>query len=295
MSTVTNGTLLGLNTMTYLPAAYTPGMPVVLVIALPGAGEIGTNSALMLNAGPFTALKQGIDLGLPIVCVEIQNTDQDPRPTEEQGYITALKAIYTNLLAIGVTGYSRSGQDWDWFAGFSEADLAEINFMFEISSEGPVADEPGIPGAWMPAWFLQSGVQWWGICGDQDSFYNSNQYSMLPRYNALKAVAPNQAYFTTMPGLGHSGAVWNTAYAIGGVKNAAGLDFWHWAASFGAAAVVVPPPPPPPPVIVSAPAPLIFPLVTTAQLQAIKSPAIGWGYFNTDTGKITVWNGTSWS
>jgi Family of unknown function (DUF5977) len=254
MSTISSGTILGLNIMTYQPTGFKPGQPVVLIISLPGAGEIGTNAALMLNAGPFAAaLKPGVDLGLNVVCVEIQNTDQDPRPTEEQGYISALKSIY-NATAIVVTGYSRSGQDWDWFAGFSEADLAEITAIFEISSEGPVADEPGIPGAWEPAWFLQSGVQWWGVCGDQDSFYNSNQYSMLPRFNALKAVAPNQAQFTVLPGVGHSAASWNVAYSVGGVKNAAGQDFWHWAASFGTAAVVTPTPvvvPPPPPTVYS--------------------------------------------
>jgi hypothetical protein len=275
------------NIMTYEYTGYEPGQPVVLIIGSPGAGEIGTNAALMLNAGPFTALKQGVDLGLPgIVCVEIQNTEQDPRPKEMQGMINALKAIYTNIVAIGVTGYSRSGQDWDWFAGFAETDLAEIKFMFEISSEGPVIGEAGLPGSWEPAWFLQSGVQWWGVCGDQDSFYNSNSNSMLPRYNQLKAVAPNQAYFTVMPGLGHSGAVWNTAYAVGGVKNAAGQDFWTWAASFAPAVVA-------PPVVVAPAAGLQLVSATTAQL-ALVTPTAGLTYFNSTTGKITVGNGTIW-
>lgn len=281
MSSVTNGTLLGLNTMTYLPTGYVAGQPVVLVLALPGAGEIGTSPALMLNAGPFaSALKPGVDLGLNIVVVEIQNQDQDPRPTEEQGYITALKAIYTNIIAIGVTGYSRSGQDWDWFAGFSEADLAEIKFIFEISSEGPVADEPGIPGSWQPAWFLQSGVQWWGVCGDQDSFYDSNQYSMLPRYNALKAVAPNQAQFTVLPGVGHSAASWGVAYSVGGVKNAAGQDFYTWAASFGAAAVPVPAPTPTPTAV---PVPPPAPTPTPAPARTIKSILVTYSDGTTQT------------
>lgn len=290
MSTVTTGTLLGLNTMTYLPAGYFAGQPVVLVISLPGAGEIGSNPSVLLNNGPFSVLKPGVDLGLDIVCVEIQNTDQNPRPTEEQGYITALKATY-NAVAIVATGYSRSGQDWDWFAGFVESYLAELAAIFEISSEGPVPDEPGIPGAWQPQWFVQSGTQWWGVCGDQDSFYNSNANSMLPRFHTLAAAAPKQANFTTMPGLGHTSAVWNTAYSIGGVKNAAGLDFWHWAASFAPSAVNVPPAP----VVTAAPAPLLVPPATTAQLKAISNPLLAATYFNTDTEKITTWNGSAWS
>jgi hypothetical protein len=289
MATVINSTIAGLNAMTYLPTGFNPEQAYPLVLAFPGAGEIGTNAALMLNAGPFTALLPGVDLGLNLIVVEIQNQDADPRPVEMQAWINAVKALYKVSAIIG-TGYSRSGQDWDWFAGDAETDLAELAAIFEISSEGPVPDEPGIPGAWEPQWFVQSGVQWWGVCGDQDSFYDSNANSMLPRYQSLLAVAPKQAFFTVMPGQGHSGSVWNTAYAIGGVKNAAGQDFWHWAASFGAAATGTTPPP----VVVAAPAGFQLPVATTAQLATV-SPVAGLQYYNSTTQKVTTGNGTSWT
>jgi hypothetical protein len=295
-ASVTNGTISvfgqTLNTMTYLPNGYKAGQPYPLLLCMPGAGEIGSSASLMLNAGPFSILKQGIDLGLNLIVVEVQNQDQDPRPNEVQAYITAIKSLY-NVSAIVLSGYSRSGQDIDWFAGYSESDLAEIVGMYEISSEGPVADEPGIPGAWQPAWFVQSGVKWWGVCGDQDSFYNSNQYSMLPRYNALKAVAPNQAQFTVLPGVGHSSASWGPAYTPGKLLNAAGQDVYAWTASFGPA-VVVAPPPPVPPVVTPPPAGLQLPIATAAQLATVP-PAIGLTYFNSTTGKITTGNGTAWT
>lgn len=299
-ATISNGTIsiLGqtLNTMTYLPAAYKPGQPYPLLLAMPGAGEIGTSAALLLNAGPFSALLQGVDLGLKLIVVEVQNQNPNPRPNEVQAYITAIKSLY-NISAIVLTGYSRSGQDIDWFAGNAESDLAEIVAIYEVSSEGPVADEPGIPGAWEPAWFLQSGCLWWGICGDQDSFYNSNQYSMLPRYNALKAVAPKQAQFTVLPGVGHSSASWGPAYTPGKLLNAAGQDIYQWTASFGLPAVVIPPPVvvPPPPVVLAPPAGLQLPVATTAQLAMIIAPPAGYTYFNSTTGKATTWNGTSWT
>lgn len=292
MSTITNGTLsiLGqtLNTMTSLPTGFIPGHPYPLLLSMPGAGEIGTSAALMLDAGPFSSLKPGVDLGLNLIVIEVQNQNQDPRPSEVQAYITAIKSMY-NISAIVLTGYSRSGQDIDWFAGNAESDLAEIVGMFEISSEGPVADEPGIPGAWEPAWFVQSGCLWWGVCGDQDSFYDSNQYSMLPRYNALKAVAPNQAQFTVLPGVGHTDAAWGPAYTPGKLLNAAGQDVYQWTASFGTPVVVTPPP-----VVVSPPAGLQLPIATAAQLATLK-PAAPILYFNSDTKLTTYWNGTSWT
>lgn len=300
MATVKNFTISvfgqTLNAMVYTPTNYDPWVALPCLFSLPGAGEIGNNAALMLNAGPFSSLKPGVDLGLNILVVEVQNQNQDPRPVEVQAYITAIQALY-KISAIVATGYSRSGQDWNWFEGNAESELAELTAVFEISSEGPVADEPGIPGAWEPAWFVQSGTLWWGVCGDQDSFYNSNQYSMLPRYNALKAIDASRSQFIVLPGVGHSSASWGPAYTPGKLLNAAGQDVYQWTASFGTPVVVTPPPvvvPPPPPVVVAPPAGLQLPIATTAQLATV-TPANGLTYFNSTTGKITVGNGTAWT
>lgn len=299
MPTITNFTIpvfgQTLNVMGYEYTGYDPTVAVPCLLVFPGAGEIGTNPSLMLNAGPFSALKAGVDLGLKILVFEVQNQNQNPRPAEIQAYITALKGLY-KISAIVLSGYSRGAQDVCWFIGNAESEMAEIAGVFEVSSEGPVADEPGIPGAWEPAWFVQSGCLWWGVCGDQDSFYNSNQYSMLPRFNALKAVAPKQAQFTVLPGVGHSSASWGPAYTPGKLLNAAGQDVYQWTASFGAAIVVTPPPVviPPPPVVTPPPAGLQLPIATTAQLATV-TPANGLTYFNSATGKITVGNGTLWT
>jgi hypothetical protein len=284
-----------LNVMGYEYTGYDPNVSVPCLIVFPGAGEIGTNASLMLNAGPFSSLKSGVDLGYKILVFEVQNQNQNPRPAEIQAYITALKALY-KISAIVLSGYSRGAQDVCWFIGNAESEMAEIAGVFEVSSEGPVADEPGIPGAWEPAWFVQSGCQWWGVCGDQDSFYNSNQYSMLPRFNALKAVAPNQAQFTVLPGVGHSSASWGPAYTPGKLLNAAGQDVYAWTASFAPAIVVTPPPVvvPPPPVVVAPAAGLQLVNATTAQLALVK-PLAGLTYYNSTTGKITVGNGTAWT
>ncbi len=292
MSTVKNFTLpiLGqtLNAMAYTPTNYDPTVALPCLLCFPGAGEIGTNAALLLNAGPFSVIKPGIDLGYDLLVIEVQNQNPNPRPAEIQAYIAALKALY-KISAIVASGYSRGGQDADWFIGNSEPEMAELAGIYEISSEGPVADEPGIPGSWEPAWFLQSGAQWWGVCGDQDSFYDSNQYSMLPRYNALKTVVPRQAHFTVLPGVGHSSASWGPAYTPGKLLNAAGQDVYAWTASLGAAIVMNPPPP-----VVAPPPGLQLPIATSMQLSTV-TPVAGLQYWNLTTLKVTTGNGTSWT
>jgi hypothetical protein len=302
MSTINNLTISvggqSLNTMVYLPAGYDPTKAYPMMVFLPGSGEIGNNAALLTVHGPFLYLKAGVDLGLPIIVAAVQNQNQNPRPVEELAYLSALGSLYkvTGFIPLGL---SRGGQDWDWFIGNAQSNLKQILGLAIASSEGPVTDENGIPGSWTPAWLAAGNIPYWAACGDQDSFYNSNQWSVLPRYNALKAIAPQLAFLDVWKGAGHGDPVWSDFFNPAWVSPTMGMSIYKWAASLGTAVVVTPPPvvvppPPPPPVIQTPPAGLQLPVATTAQLATI-TPTAGLTYYNSTTGKPTTGNGTSWT
>lgn len=225
---VSSGSLLGLNTLTYLPTNFDPTRAYPCLIFLPGAGEIGTNAALLTAHGPFLYLKDGVDLGLDLIVVAIQNVNQNPRPSEVQGYITALRKLY-NISAIIGTGLSRGGQDWEWFANNSESNLSELAGLVLFSSQGTVSDMPSIPGTYKAALFLKYGVRfWWGI-GTNDSFYDANK----AKYTSLVSIAPSLATWTEWAGAGHGDPVWKDGYNPAWIKNALGKSIYTWAASFG--------------------------------------------------------------
>jgi hypothetical protein len=236
--------------------------------------------------GPFLYLKQGVDLGLNLIVIAIQNTNADPRPAEVQGYLNAVKALYKVSAFIG-TGLSRGGQDWDWFISNAENQTAEMAALCLASSEGAPSTEPGIPGGFQPSWLLANNVPYWQACGTADSFY-SPPNGVLGKYNQLKAIAPQLAFLDTWAGVGHGDPVWADFYNPAWVSPAVGKSIYTWAASFGTGIVT-------PPVVPPAPSPLMIPAATPAQLAAIVSPTLWSAYINTGTGKLTIWNGTAWS
>lgn len=240
MATITSSKILGLNMMTYLPTNYISTTAYPCLMFLPGSGEIGTNPALLQAHGPFAYIKQGVDVGLNLIVIAIQNVNPNPRPSEVQQYITAVKSLYNISGFIG-TGLSRGGQDWDWFVSNAESQLAQMIGMVMFSSQGPVSDTPGIAGTWTPKWFVDTKVPYWFGIGTQDPFYDANK----ARYNALIASGAT-AYWTEWPGVGHSDPVWSDGYNPAWIKNSLGKSIYTWAASLGQPVVVTPPPPPPP-------------------------------------------------
>lgn len=167
-----------------------------------------------------------------MIVIAVQNQNANPRPAEIQLYLNAIKALYKISAFIG-TGLSRGGQDWDWFIGNAESQLAEMAALLIASSEGPVTDEPGIAGSWSPAWFSANNVYYWAACGTLDSFYNANSLSVLPRYQSLKAVAPNLAFMDTWIGAGHGDPVWSDFFNPAWVSPTQGKSIYTFAASLG--------------------------------------------------------------
>lgn len=243
MSTITKGTILGLNSLTYLPTNYDPAKIYPCLLFLPGAGEIGTNASLLTVHGPFQYLKSGVDLGLDLIVVAIQNTNQNPRPAEIQMYITALKKLY-NISALIGTGLSRGGQDFAWFANNAESQLQELAALILFSSQGTVSDMPSIPGTYTPSLFVKNKVFYWQGCGTMDSFYSARK----AEYQALNALAPELCAWTEWAGAGHGDPVWSDGYNPAWQKNVLGKSIYQFAVSYGTAAVVIPPPVVAPPI-----------------------------------------------
>lgn len=250
MSTVASSQIWGWNTLTYLPTGFDKTKPTPCLLFFPGAGEIGTNAALLTVHGPFLYLKSGVDLGLNLIVIAVQNSDQNPRPSELQQIITAIKALYNVSTFIG-TGLSRGGQDWAWFANNAESQLAELSGMVLFSSEGTVTDENGIPGTFTPALYLKHNVSYWLGIGTQDPFYDHNK----AEYTALTAIAPKLAIWTEWAGAGHGDPVWSDGYNPAWTNNVIKMSIYQWAVSIsGVQAIPAPPPVVIPPPVVTPPA-----------------------------------------
>lgn len=262
MATVINGTLLGLNILTYLPANFDKAKSYPCLVFLPGAGEHGKDISLLSVHGPFQYLKSGVDLGLDLMVVAIQSTNDHPQPAEVQSYITALKTLYTNIGEIVATGLSRGGESWDWFICASENNLAQISGLVMASSQGPVTDLKTIPASWQPSLLVKHKIPYWFICGDQDTNYDSAN-GMLGREKSLAALDPTLTTMTVFKGSGHDASVWGPVYDPKWKGNAWNTDIYTWASKFGASVVVSPPPVViPPPVVVP-------PVVTPKTIKSI--------------------------
>lgn len=262
MSTVTTKKLgtTGLNLMEYLPTGYDPKKAYPCLCFLPGAGEIGSNAALLTAHGPFQYLKSGVDLGLDIIVLAIQNVNQNPRPVEVDIYVNAIKSLY-NISALIGTGLSRGGQDWEWYVNNADSQLSKVSALVLFSSEGTVSDMPGISGTYTPSLFVNHGVKFWWGCGTQDSFYDANK----TKYKALAGLAPQLAAWTEWAGIGHGDPVWSDGYNPAWTKNELGMSIYTWAANI--AKVVAAPPVNLPPVIAP-------PVVT--QPKTIKSVTVNY-------------------
>jgi hypothetical protein len=238
MATVTAGKILGMNSLTYLPTNYDPAKAYPVLIFMPGAGEIGTNASLLTVHGPFLYLKQGVDLGIDLIVIAIQNQTQNPRPSEMAGYVTAVNSLYKTTGIIG-TGLSRGGQDWEWYANNNEGYLQTIKGLVVFSSQGTVADQPGIPGTFNPSLYKKYNIPIWRGEGDQDFTWDINNGSN----NALAAVAPNLAIWTVWKGAGHGDPVWSDGYNPKWVNNSLKQSIYTWAASLAPTGTTPPPPP----------------------------------------------------
>jgi len=239
MATVTTKKLgnTGLNMIEYLPTNYDKTKSYPCLCFLPGAGELGTNASLLTVHGPFSYLKSGVDLGLDLIVLAIQNVNQNPRPSEVQIYVDNIKQLYNISTLIG-TGLSRGGQDWAWFVNNSEKQLQELAALCLFSSQGTVSDMPGIPGTYNPSLFLKNNVYYWQGCGTLDSFYAARK----AEYAALAAIAPDLAVWTEWAGAGHGNPVWSDAYNPAWIKNSLGKSIYQWSAAFGASQTGTPPP-----------------------------------------------------
>lgn len=236
-------TINGQNALVYQPSMCNSTNACNCLYYFVGSGEQGTNAALLTANGPFTKIKAGVDMQLPLIVVALQAVNANPRPTEVDADITALRAKF-NIAGIVGTGISRGGQSWDWYISNQQSYMNKVIGLVMGSSEGPVSDEPGIAGTWTPSWFGK--IPYWFCIGTQDQFYNAN----LLRYQQLVA-AGGVAYWTGWPGAGHAAApVWNDMYSLPGQapdttwkNNVLKTDIYTWAASLGRSTLVSIPPP----------------------------------------------------
>jgi hypothetical protein len=246
--TITYTTINGQNALVYQPSICNSGNACNCLYYFVGAGEqaqsgntLAQNQALLTANGPGVYLKAGVDLKLPLIVVSLQAINANPRPTEVQADINALRAMF-NVKGIVMTGISRGGQSIDWYISNTQNNINNLVGVATGSSEGPVSDEPGIAGTWTPAWFGK--IPYWFCIGTQDPFYNAN----IARYTALQS-AGDVAYLTVWPGAGHAAVpVWNDLYSLPGQApdnvwktNVVGTDLYTWAAGLGGSTVATPP------------------------------------------------------
>lgn len=199
--------IAGLNALVYTSPGLDTTQPVNLMLFTPGAGEQGVDITKLFIHGPFQFLKNGVDIKAPLLVVAVQNVNTDPRPDEYQTYIDGIKKVY-KVNKIVLTGLSRGGQNAEWFANSSEANLAEISGMVLFSSQGTVIGYTDFTGFFTPLLYLKYNIPIWRGLGDQDFTWGINWRTD----SAMRSVAPKLAIWTVWPGAGHGDPVWVQGY-----------------------------------------------------------------------------------
>lgn len=220
----------------YLPSNYDKTKAYPCMLFFPGSGEVnGPITALNVH-GPFLYLNKGVDLGLDLIVIAVQNSEQYPIT-----YINAIKALYKVSTFIA-TGLSEGNMSWMEFAFIGEANFAQIGAFFMFSGEpeyGAAVRDPTL--------FVKYKSFYYAGCGDQDLFYNLQGKGMLELYNAIKALNPSLCDIDVWKGVAHGDPVWSDGYNPAWKSPTMGMSIYQKAASLYPVAqpVVVPPVNPP--------------------------------------------------
>lgn len=229
--------IAGLNALVYTYAGMDTALPANLLFWTPGAGEQGLDITKLYINGPFRFLKTGYDIKAPLLIVAVQNVNPNPRPEEIQSYIDGIKKLY-KINKIVLTGLSRGGQNAEWYANVSEANLSTISGIVVFSSQGsPVGVLP-------PSLYLKYNIPVWRGEGDQDFTWDINNNAN----KAFSAAAPKLAFWSLWPGAGHGDPVWAQGYdpfpvATNPIYATMKMSIYQWASTIMGA-------PPAPPVVV---------------------------------------------
>jgi hypothetical protein len=223
----------------YLPSNYDKTKAYPCMLFFPGAGEInGPITALNVH-GPFLYLNKGIDLGLDLIVVAVQNF-KGP-----QVYIDAIKALY-KISTFIATGLSLGNQAWMEFVFTGAVNFKEVGAFFMFSGDpeyGAAVRDPTL--------FTTNNAFYYGGCGDQDSFWKMNKVGMDELYEAVKLLNPADCAFDVWRGAGHGDPVWSQGYDPNWKSPSMEVSIYAKAASLYPVSAPIPPPPPPEKVVKS--------------------------------------------
>jgi hypothetical protein len=205
------------------------------MLFFPGAGEINGSITALNVHGPFLYLNKGVDLGLDLIVIAVQNYKSP------QVYIDSIKALYKVSTFIA-TGLSLGNQAWMEFAFTGASNFAQIGAFFMFSGDpeyGSAVRDPTL--------FTKYNTFYYGGCGSYDSFWKMNKVGMDQLYQSIKALDPALCAFDVWQGVAHSDPVWSDGYNPAWKSPSMGMSIYQKAASLYpvASPVVVPPVTPP--------------------------------------------------
>ncbi|MGZ8543813.1 MAG: PKD domain-containing protein [Flavisolibacter sp.] len=166
--------------------------------------------------------------------------------------VDANRIYITGLSAGGAGTWSSVTND-----GAFTSTIAAITPVSSVGVNNGSIERPNIP-------FISGkyGVKVWAICGASDSFYgkDGDYINIINNGNPRPTV---QAVRTGIPGAGHSGAAWNTAYDPNWRSNTFNKNMYEWFLQYSRGTTTTPTP---------TPAPNVAPVANAGADKAISLP-----------------------
>jgi hypothetical protein len=186
--------------------------PVKFLLFSVGAGEQGTNAALINSHGPFQYLQAGKPIGVQLVIAAVQNINQNPRPEEVKAWIVAFQKRY-KVKAIVLTGLSRGGQNTETYANDSvNADWSILKGLIVFSSQGSYT-------GFNAQIFKTHNCPIYRGVGTNDFTWDINNNAQ----KTLGSTAQWLNYFGIWQGAGHGDPVWSDGYSLTPVATTAAM------------------------------------------------------------------------
>lgn len=213
-------TVDGWNTLVTLPADYnstTVNYPALIFI--PGTGEVGTNIALLYNAGPHAFISQGGSIPGFIV-VSLQPTSAWPRPNTMYQKLEDLLTRYRiDPERINVTGLSMGAWCWWMFACFKPAPNSYFRFIKSIINVEGVEPSDAGNGYGYTLPYAERCADYASRGGISLGFEQVNDYRGMQNINyAMNTAVPgsHQLLYTNFGGGVH--CCWESFYGGKGVQ-----------------------------------------------------------------------------
>lgn len=191
-------------------------------VFFPGLGQIGTNAAKLLEYGPNKFINTGWKPDFIVISAQPPSNGWIPAG-EVDKVITDILAKYPiDPSKIDLTGLSAGGYAVTNYVFSNQKYADRVRSIIPLSAPEPDASvDTGL------TYIKKANTGYYGICGDQDAAYGGSR-GQLALYNKVKTTGvPNK--FITVPGVGHSGSLWNKYYD----PNQSDIYSWSEALSSG--------------------------------------------------------------